>query len=154
MKKNGFTIVEIMLVVSIIGMLATMGMLAVRKAVKNSRIKQAETELSIISAATLQLAWDTGRWPNGEFRTQGGSTEIWDISPASCGLLSTDGSFNEWKGPYYDGSTKDPWGNLYFFDPDYTIDGSIRAVVGSLGPDGGGRNQYGNNDNIYIRVDD
>jgi general secretion pathway protein G len=154
MKKNGFTIVEIMLVVSIIGTLAAMGTLAIRKAIEGSRINEAQTELEMLSAATLQLAWDTGRWPNGQKRTQGGTTEIWDISPAKCGLLSTDGTYNEWKGPYYEGETKDPWGNPYFFDPDYLLEGVNRAVVGSLGPDGIGRNQYKDNDNIYIRVDD
>jgi general secretion pathway protein G len=154
MKKNGFTLVEIMIVVAIVGILATMATLAIRKSIENSHMKHATVELDMITAAVLQLAWDTGRWPNGQKRTQGGTTEIWNISPASCGLLSTDGSYNEWKGPYYEGSINDPWGNPYFFDPDYMIDGVNRAVVGSLGPDGIGRNNYRNNDNIYIRVDD
>ncbi len=154
MKKRGFTLVEIMIVVAIIGLLAGIGIPAVSRSIRNSKIKQAQTELEMISAAVLQLAWDTGKWPNGQLRTKGGSSENWALTGDSCGLLDTDGSHIGWKGPYYDGEIKDPWGNSYFFDPDYRIDGVDRVVVGSLGSDGVGRNQYNDNDNIYVRVDD
>ena len=154
MKKHGFTLIEIMVVVGIIGLLATLGTLAVNKTSRNARIKTAQSELEMISAAVLQLAWDTGKWPNGQIRTTGGSSENWALTGAGCGLLDTDGSHVGWKGPYYEGEIKDPWGNSYFFDPDYWIDTVKCVVVGSLGPDGVGRNRYYNNDNIYVRVDD
>lgn len=152
MKKNGFTLVEISVVTLIIGLLASLGTMAITTSVKNSRIKQAKTELAMISAAVLQLAWDTGKWPNGRRRTNGGSTEKWDISSASCGLVDTDGSYNKWKGPYYDGENIDPWGNPYFFDPDYRIDGVMRVVIGSFGPNGSGQNIY-DSDNVYVLLD-
>ena len=153
MKKRGFTLVEIMVVVSVVGLLAGMGAFAARKGVQNSRIRQAKTELSMISTAVLQLAWDTGKWPNGRPRTNGGSAERWDISPASCGLMDTDGSYDNWKGPYYDGALRDPWGNRYFFDPDYRINGVNHVAVGSFGPNGLGPNRY-DSDDIYVILDD
>lgn len=153
MKKSGFTLVEIMIVVAIVGLLASMGMLAIRKSVKTSKIKNTQAELEMISAAALQLAWDTGRWPNGNPRNIGTSLEMWDISLPSCGLMDTDGSFNEWKGPYYGGEVEDQWGNPYFFDPDYNIGGVNHVVVGSFGPNGKGRNQY-DSDDIYVLLDD
>ncbi len=153
MKKRGFTLVEIMIVVAIIGLLAGFGIPAIFRSVKNSRIKQTQTELEMMSAAILQLAWDTGKWPNGQARTTGGSAEMWDISLARCGLLDTDGTYGEWKGPYYDGEIKDPWGNPYFFDPDFRVDGVNRVVVGSFGPNGWGRNRY-DSDDIYVLLDD
>ena len=153
MKKNGFTLVEIMVVVAVIGILTSIGVVAVRKGIQSSNIKQAETELEMISAATLQLAWDTGRWPNGKYRTNGGSDEEWDISPDSCGLLGTGTGYNDWKGPYYDGAVKDPWGNNYFFDPDYRINGVNHVVVGSFGPNGQGKNLY-DSDDVYVLLDD
>ncbi len=153
MKKNGFTLIEIMMVVGVVGILATLGTLAVRKSSESSRIKQAHIELEMISVAALQLAWDTGKWPNGQSRAAGGSTEMWDISVDMCGLLGTDGNYNEWKGPYYDGEIKDAWGNNYFFDPDYRIAGVNHVVVGSFGPNGKGKNLY-DSDDIYILLDD
>ncbi len=152
MKKRGFTLVEIMVVVGIIGLLAGIGVPAILKGVQSSRIKEARIELEMISTAGLQLAWDTGKWPNGQPRTAGGSAERWDISEARCGLLGTDGTYNEWKGPYYDGEIKDPWGNPYFFDPDYLVDGVMRVAVGSFGPNGVGRNRY-DSDDVYILLD-
>ena len=153
MKKSGFTLVEIAVVTMIIGLLATLGSLAIMKSVRNARIKEAQTELEMISTTVLQLAWDTGKWPNGTPRTAGGSTEIWDISLPSCGLLDTDGNYSDWKGPYYEGEVEDPWGNSYFFDPDYLLGGVNHVVVGSFGPNGRGRNLY-DSDDIYILLDD
>lgn len=153
MKKSGFTLVEIAVVVAIIGFLAAIAIPAILKGVQDSKIKEAQTELEMISTAVLQLAWDTGKWPNGLPRTQGGSAERWDVSEARCGLLDTDGKYGDWKGPYYDGETKDPWGNPYFFDPDFRVDGVMRVVVGSFGPNGSGRNMY-DEDDIYVLLDD
>lgn len=152
-NKHGFTLVEIMITVAIVGMLATMATYAVRKAHKRALIRQAEGELQMIASATLRLAWDSSRWPNKKLRTQPGSEEIWDISVAAAGLEANDGSYIEWQGPYYRGTTTDPWGNPYFFDPDYIINGVNRVVVGSFGPNGVGRNVY-DKDDIYVRLDD
>ncbi len=154
-NKNGFTLVEIMVTVAIIGLLASIATLAIMKSVTNARIKTAESELSIFSAAVLQLAWDTGRWPNGTLRTQAGSVEIWDLSSMSSGLMvaDTNNVYHDWKGPYYEGTTEDPWGNPYFFDPDYKVDGVMRIVVGSFGPSGTGRFDSDEN-NIIVRLDD
>ena len=153
MKKTGFTLVEVMVVVAVIGLLAAMAVPAVMKSIRNSRIKQARTELAMISSAVDQLAWDTGKWPNQSPRTSAGSTEIWEISPDVCGLLGNDGSYEGWKGPYYDGAINDPWGNPYFFDPDYNANGGVHIVVGSFGPNGVGRNLY-DSDDIYILLDE
>lgn len=150
MKKSGFTLIEIAATTLIVGLLASLGALTIMKGVENSRIKQAEIELEMLSAAVLQLAWDTGQWPNGRPRTDGGSAERWDISSVSCGLLENDGTYDNWKGPYYDGSTEDPWGNPYFFDPDYyPLSGGIFEVVGSFGPTKQSYGRY-DDDDVYV----
>ncbi len=152
-RRRGFTLIEILVTMSIITLVASMATYAVLAASRKARIKQATTELQILSAAALQLAWDTGRWPNQAVRTTPGSTEIWDIAPASVGLMAPHAAFINWKGPYYEGSLRDPWGNPYFFDPDYMVKGVNRVVVGSFGPNGVGRNLY-DSDDIYVLLDD
>ena len=158
MKKSGFTLLEISVVTILLGILLALAMMAIMKGIRNSRIRNAEAELEILSAAVLQLAWDTGKWPNERPRTAGGSTEMWDISEDRCGLLGNNGNYIHWKGPYYEGALRDPWGNRYFFDPDYRHrekDGTVRnaVVVGSFGPNGRGPNQY-DSDDVYVLLDD
>lgn len=152
-RKQGFTAIEITMVVAVVGLLASMGTYAVLRAVNSSRIANAEIELEMLSAATLQLAWDTGKMPNGQYRNNLGSIEIWDLTASGTGLMDDTSDWDDWKGPYYDGATVDPWGNNYFFDPDYYIDGQVRVVVGSFGPNGQGRNQY-DSDDIVVLLDD
>lgn len=154
---SGFTLVEIMFSVTILGILAALGSYAIMTSVKKANIRQAEAERDMISASVLQLAWDTGRWPNKAVRTKPGSTEIWNISGDAVGLMGTDGAYPDWKGPYYEGEILDPWGTPYFFDPDYRTNGVMRISVGSLGPDGAGKNVYETGtgkDNIVILLDD
>jgi len=151
--KNGFTLIEIVITVGIISILGSLAALAVTKSHRKALLEQAETELNIMSAAILNMAWDTSRFPNKNLRTAPGSLEIWDLSVAEAGLLKSDGTYDNWKGPYYEGALLDPWGNPYFFDPDYRIDGVDRTVVGSFGPNRQGRNLY-DEDDIYILLDD
>ena len=51
MKKSGFTLVEIAVVTMIIGLLASLGSMAIMKSVRNARIKEAQTDLEMISTA-------------------------------------------------------------------------------------------------------
>ena len=152
-KKNGFTLVEIAVVTSLIGMMALLATLTVIKGIRKSQVRQSTVELDRISTGVLQLAWDTGKWPNSRARTDPGSAEVWDISGASSGVLDSNGSYDDWRGPYYEGATLDPWGNPYFFDPDYRINGVDHVVVGSFGPNGVGRNLY-DSDDVIVLLDD
>lgn len=112
-------------------------------------VQEAETQLVFIATAVRQLAWDTGRWPGAQDKTEDHSIEIWDLKGAKAGLLATDGDYRNWRGPYIDRIPLDPWGNPFFFDPDYHADGEWHVVVGSFGPNGQGRNYY-DQDNIYV----
>ncbi len=152
-KGNGFTLVEIMITVSIIGLLGGLAGYAILRTHRKALCKQAESELNFLSTSILNLAWDSGKWPNKALRTESGSIEVWNLNTASTGLLSTDGTYGDWKGPYYEGAVLDPWGNPYFFDPDYTVKGVQRVVVGSFGPNGVGQNKY-DSDDIIVLLDD
>ena len=153
MKKQGFTLIEIMIAVGVLSILLAMAGYAITDVTNRARIKQATGELEMIAAAVNQLAWDSGQWPNRTVRNNAGSAEAWTLTSDYNGLLGNNGSFTGWDGPYIDEIPTDPWNNPYFFDPDYTTDGAVRIVVGSFGPNGRGRNQY-DEDDIIILLDD
>ena len=143
--------VEMLIVLSVIGVVLAIAIPNFLRSRHDAKIKEARAQLEMISAAILQLAWDTGRWPAGIDRTIQGNAESWDLNAASAGLLDKTSKFPNWEGPYVAKIPKDPWGMPYFFDPDYRVDGKFRAVVGSFGPNRYGRNVY-DKDNIYIIV--
>ncbi len=153
-SQSAWTVMEMMIVVLLVSILASIAVPSLMKMRKESRIKEATTHVNILAAAVRQLAWDTGLWPGGEQRSSYGNKEMWDLMSAEAGLVSNDGTFPNWEGPYIHNIPEtDPWGAPYFFDSDYRVDGAWRVVVGSFGPNGIGKNVY-DDDNIYALVDD
>lgn len=160
-KQSGFTLVEIMIAIALIGLLAAIGSVSARNARNKAKAGKALGELQMLATAIDQLAWDTGRWPNGAIRTAGasGANEVWNLS--NSGLINGAGYGDGWKGPYFDDDFRDPWWKdaqgqrirRYFFDSDYDVDGVNRIVVGSFGPNGEGQNVY-DDDNLWVALDD
>jgi prepilin-type N-terminal cleavage/methylation domain-containing protein len=161
---RGFTLVELLVVLSILSLLSSIVVAAANVARKYGKIAHAEQELRQIQHAINLLAYDTGEWPaHKKVNTieTTGSNELWDLSPTSLGLTGTDGNYPGWSGPYISSLPLDPWGNRYFLDTDYSIDslnrpcnsggGCVNAVaIGSFGPDGVGQNVYNSDDIIII----
>ena len=148
---RGFSLVEILVVIGIIALLSTLALAALNYAREKSKITAAEAEIDVIYKAVGQLMIDTNEWPGHqtpEDVNNGSGNEIWDLSTPVAGLVSTDGFYNNWQGPYLPEIPKDPWGNNYFLDTDYEIDGVMHPVVGSFGPNGAGPNLY-DSDDIY-----
>jgi general secretion pathway protein G len=114
-RLAGFTLMEVMVVILIIGLLMAIAVPSLRKARESSRISRATAEVEMLRSAIDQLAWDTGLWPGGLRREVSSSAELWDLTGASAGLLSAGSGFTGWKGPYIGRITADPWGKSYFF---------------------------------------
>ena len=101
-KRSGFTLVELMLVVIIIGILVAMVMprLAGRTEQARQAAARADIEANIGSALDL-YELDNGAYPTAE--------------EGLNALLATPQNAPNWKGPYLKKRPVDPWGNPYVY---------------------------------------
>lgn len=169
-KLSGFTLVELLVTIAIIGILATLGSAAYSYAKNQAKTAKAQHDEAIIYEAITMLANDSGFWPNHQAINQinsGSDNEIcadgclYKLTSPESGIVNTDGNFPNWGGSYMNEIPLDPWGREYFFDTDYKVSaaqepcngggGCVDAVVvGSYGPDGTGNNIYNADDVIKI----
>ena len=99
-KKTGFTLIELMLVVIIIGALVAMVMPRLTGRGEQARVAAASADINANIATALKLyELDNGVFP----RTEEGLGA----------LLTKPGSARNWNGPYLERRPKDPWGNEY-----------------------------------------
>jgi type IV pilus assembly protein PilA len=149
--QKGFTLIELMITIAIIGILAAIAIpnfLAYRE---KSKIANAESEMKGIELAITDLILDTNRWPTGNPAGDASNgDQVWDLNDADAGLVANAGSWQDWFGPYLIEVSIDPWGNNYFFDEDYEIDGVDYVVIGSFGPNRVGPNLYDDDDILII----
>lgn len=185
-KYNGFTIIDLLVVISIIGFLTTFAIFQLNSTREKAKKVKAGTDLKVLQESIDRLANDTDQWPNHDVidvvcnGPQCGSNEICgldknadspcaaQLSSPAAGIISTDGSFPKWAGPYIQTIPKDPWGYEYYFDSDYLIGADKKpcgcsqsgppypanscfwaVVVGSYGP-----NNIGHSINAYYDCDD
>lgn len=121
---QGFTLLEMLVVLVIIGMLAGLVGPRLFSKVEQSKVTTASTQAKTLRGAVESLHLDVGRYPTAD---EGLSLLI--KPPAEPGQAS------RWRGPYLDGAVPDdPWGRPY----QYAVpgaDGQPFALY-SLGADG------------------
>lgn len=128
-RMRGFTLIELMLVVIILGVLGTIAVVRFAGRAEEAKIETAKGEIAGAYGTALQLyEIDCGKYPS----TEEGLTALKQSSQKG------------WKGPYI--RTKnynDPWGNPYQFRSPGTNNTDDYDLY-SFGPDG----QEGGGDDI------
>lgn len=101
-RAHGFTLIEIMVVVIIIGLLAAVIVPTVMGRVDDARIAKAKQDIQSLETALTMYRLDNSKYPTTE---QG--------LPALV-TQPTDPSIKHWRpGGYLQHVSKDPWGNDY-----------------------------------------
>ncbi len=99
----GFTLLELLVVLAIMGLLAAIVAPQVLKYLGSSRSQTAKVQIQNIDAAAELFRLDVGRYPTPEE----GLTALVTAAPSAQG----------WNGPYLQKATalKDPWGQPYLY---------------------------------------
>jgi general secretion pathway protein G len=106
-SQAGFTLIELMVVILIIGLLATIVVQNLRSATDKAKRVKAEADISQIKSALDRYYLDVGSYPT----TDQGLAAL--VSPPNTGNDPKD-----WGGPYIERIPEDPWGHPYVYQSD------------------------------------
>lgn len=131
----GFTLLEMLVVLVIIGLLAGLVGPQLMGRVDTSKVTAADTQARMLKAALDTMRLDIGRYPTKE---------------EGLAMLVTapreERAARKWQGPYLsEGVPMDPWGNAYQYNP---VSQTV-VVLTSLGADGQAGGEGTNADIIY-----
>jgi general secretion pathway protein G len=120
-SQDGFTLIEMMVVVLIIGLLALMIVPRLKGVADRAKRTKAQADIAELKQALDRYYLDTGSYPSSDQGLQA------LVTPPTSGRVPT----NYEEGGYIEKLPDDPWGHPYV----YQSDGSS-YVLKSYGPDG------------------
>ncbi len=135
MKKahnRGFTLIELVVVISILSILAVTMVPLVNSVIEKSRISRMLVDIQTLETAGMTLNGDTGTFPENE------ETKVFESD------LFVDSDRDGWAGPYLSNKnlgSASPWGGRYLTDNTRDLETPIVGIVANdwvIIVDGGG----------------
>lgn len=119
-KDAGFSLVELLVVLAIIGMIAALATPRVLRYLGSSQVSTSKTQMKNVANALELFFIDAGKYPTSEEGLKA-------LIEAPAGAIG-------WGGPYLkqESAIQDAWGNPFH----YELDGSVAFSLKSLGRDG------------------
>ena len=122
MRKKGFTLMELMVVIAIIVLLAGIMVPNLANRLERAKITKAEADIASIESAIAMYETDTGTYPPPPAGISTNEIDYLDTfltgndksAPPTYSPAYFSNSPN-WHGPYIKGIEKDPWGNDYVY---------------------------------------
>jgi general secretion pathway protein G len=116
-RRQAFTLMEVLLVVAILIILASLATFSITRAYRGARVNAAKLDINTISQTLQAYYIDIGTYPQ----------DLQGLVTMPDGLANP----TKWNGPYLtNGLPQDPWGGEY----KYSVQGE-EYVISSAGPD-------------------
>ena len=134
LRRRGFTLVELMVVIAIIGLLATVVTVSVINKMEQANVGKVKADMKSIKDAMKLFKVNMGRWPRNV-------NEL---------LTAPPDARNRWKGPYIeaDQAPRDPWGNEYRLERRSGKSPVIKTLGANGAPGGEGEDRDLDSDTI------
>ena len=128
-RDEGFTLIEVLLVIIVIGIMAAVAFKSMEQTLDNSRWDATTQEMEKLSWA---IVGNPSFFVNGYRSDFGYVGDVGSLPPNLDALFTNPGGYSTWKGPYVQNNftqnlndyKTDAWGNLYTYTGGLTITSS------------------------------